>query len=332
MSDKLYGDSYTASEWLRRAGTVDEVIVEELSRLTSELACANRQLEQTRDQYKQAKEAAEVASAAKSLFLRNMSHELRTPLNAIYGFGQILLATERSKERREQLDIINLCCNDLLRMIQDMLEFSMIRDGKVTLKPREFDLRDELESLVTFYAAQAQKKDIILNTIISVEAPSRLCGDLNLINNILMNLVGNAIKFTKTGSIDIIVSWDQCLTDNELGLITFQVSDTGIGIRPDHLEQIFDIFEQEDNSSTRNFGGVGLGLAICRQLVTVLGGNIWVESKFGVGSHFFFSAPVNIAGAAMENAVTSGPNSTSRATREYPWTRCSLRCQLSSHS
>jgi len=245
------------------------------------------------ERVREAKQQAEAANAAKSIFLANMSHELRTPLNAISGFATLLRAGETAPERQEQFEIISHSSETLLGLIQDILNFTKIEAGRVAPEPRTFDIRRDMAAVTKQFLADALKKGLTLNLTVAPEVPRWLEGDSALLRQILLNLIGNAVKFTATGRIDVRVQTGRAQTgklrDGEIELL-FQVSDTGVGIAPEHRERIFEIFEQADNSFTRRFGGVGLGLAISKRLVSLLGGEIWLESAPSAGSRFFFTA------------------------------------------
>ncbi|MBI1209403.1 MAG: response regulator [Azospirillum sp.] len=240
-----------------------------------------------------AKEHAEAASIAKSQFLATMSHELRTPLNPIIGYSDFLRMTEQDPKRRENLDIICETGQTLLRLIQDILDLSLIEAGKVTVDISNLDLADELGQITTLFRAEARRRGLELSVSIAPTAPRQLRGDPGLLRQVLVNLVGNALKFTPEGQVSVAVE----LAAAESGatcVLVFHVSDTGIGIRPENQQRIFEIFEQEDNSLTRKFGGTGLGLAICRRLVALLGGRIWLDSAVGAGSRFSFTASFDV--------------------------------------
>ena len=265
------------------------------------------------ERVREAKQQAEAANAAKSVFLANMSHELRTPLNAISGFATLLRAGETAPDRQEQLEIISQSADALLGLIRDILNFTRIEAGRVTPEPRTFDLRRDLATVARQFLTESLKKGLTLNLTVAPEVPRWLEGDSALLRQILVNLIGNAVKFTATGRIDVRVQVGREpggeRREDETELL-FQVSDTGVGIGPEHRERIFEIFEQEDNSFTRRFGGVGLGLAISKRLVSLLGGEIWLESTPNAGSRFFFTATVRAAqgATALPEALARPPS------------------------
>ncbi|MEI6560081.1 MAG: response regulator [Rhodospirillaceae bacterium] len=254
------------------------------------------------ERVREAKEQAEAANTAKDIFLTTMSHELRTPLNAISGFAALLRTSETVPERQEQLDTIISSSDTLLQLIQDILDFSTIEAGRMRPEQRSFDVRHDLAAVTRLFLGETGRKGLALNLTVAADIPRRLEGDSALLRQILMNLISNAVKFTAAGRIDIRVQpGDSRGARTEL---LFQVRDTGIGIAPENRERIFEIFEQEDRSFTRRFDGAGLGLAISKGLVSLLGGAIWLESTPGVGSSFFFTAQFGTGGSGADLAET----------------------------
>jgi PAS domain S-box-containing protein len=247
------------------------------------------------------KEAAEAANKAKSEFLANMSHELRTPMNGIIGMTGLALGAELETERKEYLDIVTFSANSLLTIIDDILDFSKVEAGKLNLQHVPFNVRDCVHKALGSISVKAAEKGLYLKHSVDSAVPEILVGDSSRLRQILLNLVGNAVKFTVRGGVDIGV----CLlrrSDSEM-TVEFRVSDTGVGIPRDKQRCIFEAFTQVDGSSTREFGGTGLGLAICTQLVTLMNGKIWVESEAGQGSQFYFTAEFGIPEKTDDGAV-----------------------------
>jgi PAS domain S-box-containing protein len=259
-----------------------------------------------------AKEAAETANRAKSDFLANISHEVRTPLHGIVGLTEIVCSGELGPEQREHMELIQSSASTLLALVNDLLDFVKIEAARMDLEDVPFCFREKLEPTLRALGARARQRGLHFNYAIEPEVPLWLIGDPLRLQQVLFNLVGNAIKFTPTGSVSVRLAL-AARTGREV-VLHGSVHDTGVGIPPDKQEAIFEAFRQADNTRTRKFGGTGLGLTISSRLVQLMGGRIWVESKAGVGSTFHFTACLQLGDGPSDRDEGGGMRDEIRGT------------------
>ena len=304
------GDLIERAHELKQGRKIALSMMEDAEKARADLELVNARLKQVIEHARQSALDANAANKAKSEFMATMSHEIRTPLNGVIGFIDMLAETSLDAEQQDFVDTLRISSEALLALISDILDFSKIESGQLDLDLHAFDISDMLNETLGLFSKEAEAKGIVLSQQRIGELPAVVIGDETRLRQILINLLGNAIKFTEKGAVVLRVSAQTSVTYPQQHRFGFEIEDTGVGIPTEALERIFEPFSQADSSTTRRFGGTGLGLTICRRLVQAMDGQLTVNSRMGEGSNFFFDVELKSSHQSTVATLGEVPNDT----------------------